>query len=449
MKALDFKSPTRFLNRPYLLFSPFLVLYLVTVAFFNNPDFVGDEQVYVNYAQNILNIFNTTSNFYLGVGPGYPSFLLPFVALKLPVIFLTLLNAILYYFSIVLVYITISRLTNSNIAFWFSIFWGFYINSFEYMLLILPETFTLFLISLFIYLLVKGFEKQVKSNKMLIYSGLILGFLALTKIIFGYVIFVLLFANGILWLLHRSELNYQKSLRVLSIAALITIPYLGFTYHLTGRLFYWGSTAGNNMYWMSTPYEGEYGSWFADPVFKNDTSNQQTTESEIRNRDLVAIKNNSEYIPGTQNFLVINHRRDLEKILKLDLLQQDSALQKLAMRNIRNHPIKFFKNCLANVGRMLFNFPYSYTPQRSGTLLRLPFSGVLVVLLVFSLIPALLNWKRLSYSLRFLILMFVVYFGGSITGSAEARMFTVIVPILLVWISYILVNSVKIKLKFD
>ena len=29
---------------------------------------------------------------------------------------------------------------------------------------------------------------------------------------------------------------------------------------------------------------------------------------------------------------------------------------KMAIRNIRAHPLQFLENCLSNVGRMLFNF---------------------------------------------------------------------------------------------
>jgi hypothetical protein len=37
--------------------------------------------------------------------------------------------------------------------------------------------------------------------------------------------------------------------------------------------------------------------------------------------------------------------------------------------------------------------------------------------------------------------------AGSITGSAETRMFTVIIPILLLWIAFILQKTVKIDWK--
>jgi hypothetical protein len=41
-----------------------------------------------------------------------------------------------------------------------------------------------------------------------------------------------------------------------------------------------------------------------------------------------------------------------------------------------------------------------------------------------------------------------LYLGGSILGSAETRMFTMVVPILLLWVAYILGKTLKVNVKF-
>ncbi len=41
------------------------------------------------------------------------------------------------------------------------------------------------------------------------------------------------------------------------------VPYLLMTYSLTGKPFYWGSSGGLSLYWMSTPYDTEMGDWFS------------------------------------------------------------------------------------------------------------------------------------------------------------------------------------------
>lgn len=47
-----------------------------------------------------------------------------------------------------------------------------------------------------------------------------------------------------------------------------------------------------------------------------------------------------------------------------------------------------------------------------------------------------------------MILMAAVYLGGSTLASAETRMFTMIAPVLLAWIVFVMMKTVKIKLKF-
>jgi len=47
-----------------------------------------------------------------------------------------------------------------------------------------------------------------------------------------------------------------------------------------------------------------------------------------------------------------------------------------------------------------------------------------------------------------MVLFALLYLGGSVFGCAETRMFTVIVPIFLIWIAYIIERTIKISLKF-
>jgi hypothetical protein len=68
---------------------------------------------------------------------------------------------------------------------------------------------------------------------------------------------------------------------------------------------------------------------------------------------------------------------------------------------------------------------------------------------LFCMIPTFKNWKKIPYSIRFLLIFALLYFCGSILGSAETRMFTIIVPILLVWIAYIIQKTVIFKLRFE
>ena len=178
---------------------------------------------------------------------------------------------------------------------------------------------------------------------------------------------------------------------------------------------------------MTSPYEGEYGSWIEYPVSKN-----------VKDR-----------IPGSSDLIELRHQKDFDKIPNDKGTQQDDILKNIAVNNIMSHPVKFIQNCFSNIGRMIFNFPYSYKVQKPGVLLRLPLNGLVVVIALFCLIPTLINWQKIIFPIRFLLFFALVYFGGSILGSAEIRMFTIIVPVLLLWFAFVLSKSVKIKLKFD
>jgi len=122
--------------------------------------------------------------------------------------------------------------------------------------------------------------------------------------------------------------------------------------------------------------------------------------------------------------------------------------RKIAIENIKSNPLKYLDNCISNAGRLLFSFPYSYTIQNNRTLFRLPLNGALVLISLFSLIPTFFNWKRLFFPIKFILFFLFLYLGASVLVSATIRMFTIIVPMLLFWIGYILQRTVKLNLSF-
>jgi len=432
---------------PFLQFAPFLVLYILYVVIKATPESFGDEPRYLSYANHLIQGYYSPSYPYidLGNGPGYPLILTPLVALNLPVLYAKLFNALFYYLSVVFLYKAALQIVSKRFAFIFSLIWAVYPNTFEQMHRVLPEVFASTLIPPFIFCIIKAFKADnfKKAQIYLISAGVLFGYLVLTKPIFGYVLTLMLIMALILWFTSKKKLNYKKTSIILIISFLATAPYLLYTYNLTGKMFYWSSFGGNNLYWMSTPYQGEYGNYYHFPF----------ASSEDR-------------VAGSEKIIKLHHQKDFDELLKnpevrkaniingeiqQDLSNgtvQDDMLKKIAIENIKLHPLKFLQNCFSNAGRMLFNYPASYVLQKPSTLLRLPFNGILLVFVLFSLIPTFINWKNVLYSLRFLLFFAFVYFGGSLLGSAGPRMFTVIVPILLIWIAYIFERTVKINLKF-
>lgn len=412
-------------ENPFLIFLPFLIIYFLIAILFPTTGNMGDEGRYLMYAHNLLNGFFSPPppNIDLGNGPGYPIVLMPFLALHLPLIFITILNAILYYLSIIFLFKSLNLVASRKLSFILSLFWAFYINLYEYIPIIYTETFTVFLISLISFSILKVY-KFPKEKKYTYLSGFLIGYLALTKPIFGYVLTFILIANLILILIRRKNLNYQRSFLIILLALIVTSPYLFYNYSLTKKIYYWGSNGGDNLYWMTTPFEGEYGNWIEYPIISK------------TNR-----------IKGSELFLKENHEKQLEEVFNHPTLITDSLFKKIAIENIETHPQKFLLNCISNIGRIVFNFPYSYKLEKPGTLLRLPFNGFIMVFLVLSIIPAIINWKNINYAVKCLFLFALIYLAGSIFGSAETRMFTMVVPILLIWIAYITQRCIKINLR--
>lgn len=285
------------------------------------------------------------------------------------------------------------------------------------------------------YTLVNAFTLN-KFKKYIVFSGIIIGWIALTKPVFGYVLIVMLWGCILLWLYKRKIVAYKKILLVLLIAFVTTLPYLAFTYSVTGKVLYWSSFGGTSLYWMTSPYEKEYGSWFQDI--------KTGTESQI-----IDSASAIHLVKGYKLNIESDHKKDFEIINRYKGAQQDSVFKSLAVKNIKAYPKKFIQNCISNAGRIVFNFPFSYKLQNPHTLIRLPFNGIIMVLVLFTIFPALRNWRKIDFFMRFLLFFVLIYLGGSLFGSAETRMFTIIIPVLLFWIGYIFERKITVNLKFD
>ena len=154
------------------------------------------------------------------------------------------------------------------------------------------------------------------------------------------------------------------------------------------------------------------------------------------------------FVPGAEDSLRLHHQQDYNETYKYDGVELDDAFKRLAYKNIKSHPIKYLQNCVSNVGRMLFGYPNSYMIQKPGDLVRLPPNGIIAVLSLLCLLPTWRNWRKIDYSIRYLLFVALIYLGGSVLGSAEIRMFSIIAPVILLWIAYIIQKSIRVNLDF-
>jgi hypothetical protein len=419
-------------RNPFLLFLPFLLFYVVFIIIMYSESNIGDEGRYIFFANNLLHGFYSppAPNINLLSGPGYPIILLPFVALHLPKIGLILLNAVFHYLSIIFLFKTLYQFVSYKKTVIFSLFWACYYVAYQNMSRVSTEPFAMLLVILLIFCLSKAFNqtKPKQANTYTGISGFVFGYLALTKVIFAPIIIFMTIGIFFLWVINRKTIIYLKGVFILLIAFATLLPYLAYTYSITNRLMYFG-TGSDNIYWMSTPYEGEYGDW-KGPLTIN------------------PVYNGNYNIPGAGDTLIAHHQKDYEEIYKLKgELEQDDAFKRIAIENIKSNPYKYAQNIFFNFGRMIFHYPFSHAIQRPKPLYVMPLNGILLTFILLSIIPTFINWRKILFPIRFLLFIALLYMGASSLISAETRMFTIIVPILLVWFAFIIQKTLKINIK--
>ena len=420
----------QFLRSPFLVYFPFLLYSIWLIIHYRLPGLHADEIRYVELAKNLIHGYYSPfpNNINLWNGPGYPILLMPFAALHVPVVYAALINALFHYLSLVFLHQALTLIANKKAALLCGLLLAIYPNALSVLPLVYTEALTTFLVSAFIYTVTLYYTK--KKQKHLLAAGLVLGYLTLTKIILGYVIVVCLAVCLGMLLFKRNRKYYTKSATLLLIAFMVTVPYLAYTYYITGKVFYWGNSGGMSLYWMSTPFEREYGDWKV-PSLKN------TQYPYIFKSKETAI------------LLQKNHAKEINFILnKHNPIEQDALFKQIALQNIKAHPLKFATNYYYNVSRMLFNFPYSYAYQDSAIIGNIIRGSLMLWASLLGIILTIYNWHRVIYPVKFVLLVTGVYLLLSGALSAYPRQLDVVVPVLLFWMGYLIANTHFLNLKF-
>jgi hypothetical protein len=268
--------------------------------------------------------------------------------------------------------------------------------------LLVTEPLVVFLVTLWMYLFCLAHDDRTSVRRqvwLIAASSVVFAYLAITKIFFGWVLLASGLGSVVLLITMRAKI-YRRWLVASALALALCGPYLAYTYSVTGRPFYWGTSGGLSLYWMATPFQGELGDWFSLLAMRDDTR------------------------------LAPQHRDVFASIEHLDELQQDDVLRTVAVSNIAQHPGKFLMNWFDNIGRLLLNYPYSFTPFNFKSLgiafLNIPLLG----LGLWSLLCAARSRLALPPALVVVALVAVVGFVGSSLLSAYVRQFVPLVPLL-------------------
>ena len=202
-------GPTK---RSYLQLMPLLILYLAVILLFNFflkdkfninwNSYFGDQRRYLAYAENLMaGGFASEETNYLWSGPGYPLFLVIFRCLRIPLIFAKLSNAFLLFGGICFLFNTLKGYMPEKTALKGAYCLGLYPPFMVELCALLTESLTIFLVGGGIHFLVQSLRH--KKWKYFLAAGLFWGYLALTRIIFGYVIVAVLISCGILGIFNK------------------------------------------------------------------------------------------------------------------------------------------------------------------------------------------------------------------------------------------------------
>jgi 4-amino-4-deoxy-L-arabinose transferase-like glycosyltransferase len=302
----------------------------------------GDEGVYVGLARNITHGFyrDGSSDGPLNMcfpgwktpdlwyGPGFPGLLAPFVALGLPVSVVRLIGPLLLLASVLLFYRLLLLTVSPRSALLGALALGLFVPFYRY----LPFLHSEFLALTLVIAAMIAITHVLRTGSRLatIAAAVALAGVALTRVAYGWVLTLLVVGWLARWLIRRST-SSRRLLVVHALALALCVPWLAYTYAVTGRPFLWATSGSLSLYWMSSPYAVDRGDWHcASDVF--------------------------------QESWLAPHRPFFAAHAQDSPITQDRELEQQARRNIVHHPLKYARNLAENASRILFNFPYSRRP---------------------------------------------------------------------------------------
>ncbi len=402
------------------------LFYLVFIAIVGNSGLEGDETRYVFYAENISNGFYADpDNPSFNNGPGYPALLAPFVALHIPLIFAKLLNGIFVFIGLICFYRCLILLgVRKKSSTTCTVLLGLYPALIKWMPFAITEPVSFMLICAICYYLVLMSQKSNTSWKVWGVIIFLLGFLSLVKVLFAHIYIVAIIVGLLLLFIYRDEVLKKYTLATAG-GLILFLPFVLYTWSLTGKFFLTGTQAGEILYHRATPYEGEYGDWiYSDYIL----------EKKSEGHDLFALDS-----------IVKHHKQFYLEVIDLPHLQRDSAFKATAIANMKAYPKKYLLNTVANVGRLLFSYPHTYQAHSLSTYGYLLPNAFLVVTFFYCLIIWFVSKQKLPISLLYMLGLTFVYLGAMIILGGRVRHFLIAVPPLLVFIAVVVDRCVRIE----
>ncbi len=348
----------------------------------------GDGPRYVEQAINLTNgYFVSPDRLWIANGPGYPLLLSIFVAAEADWFWARLLNPVFIVSAFLFLYLTLCLYLPRRHALFGVLGVACYYPFLLDLGRLMTESLSHMLIALWAYLICLLWKHRKPS--LAIATGVVFGYLCLTKVVFGYLLVIALLSIGTWAAVSRSRQLVMLASSFV-IAMLVCIPYLAYTNSVTGKVFHWADIGAYNLYWMSSPYPGDSGGWH--------------TYSSVAKLDELA-----------------PHRPFLDRLQRTPYQDRSQLLTEKAVEHIKANPVKYFKNWLANVGRTVFNYPIDYATQTLRTYFYIVANSVILYFLIRSVGLVWQHRPKLPPELLLLMASALIVYGGTTLVFANPR----------------------------
>lgn len=402
-------------RRHFALLLPLLALFFALMVVV--PSHEDDEASYVSLAKRITHGYYTTGDNRalldakpgspdLWFGPGLPIVLVPLVAAHSPLWLLRTTGPIFLFLAVLVFYMLVRLRGSPRTALVAAYALGLYVPFWTLLPNVHSETLAILLVVASSYGLARYLQDH--SFRHFALAAVALAWLALTRVAFGWVISAVLVLALAWWAVRRRPLAGHLA-AVYTAALVLCVPWLVYTHARTHRVFVWGNSGSLSLYWMSSPYANDLGDWHQ--------ANRVFSDPRLR-----------------------AHRSFFRGLEGLTLAQQNAKIERRALENIAHHPGKYAKNVAANVSRMLFNAPYSFTRENTKMLVYAVPNALVLGAIVLSLAVFLRRRGSLPPEGVPFLLLGVVAIGLHALLSAYPRMLMPEVPIVL-WFTALAVQE--------
>ncbi len=366
---------------------------------------LGDELSYLGFARHITDGYYAqqgppyVAGAYLWHGPGLPVLLAPLVALHVPVTLTRVLFGPVMLFAAMVVFHRLVRLYLSERGAVIATYaLALYLPFFQVIGAIRVEPLSTLCFTLAAFFMVRAYRG---GRRDAIWAGVALALLALSRVEYGYVLLAALVLSGVWLLRRRRSTAARQSTLALVVALLLCTPWLIYTYSVTKKPFYWGNSGGLSLYWMTAP--GNLGDWHA-PGLAFTTPALASSRPVFNGLHLIS--------PPAQ----------------------DAKLRHLALENIKHHPKHYLTNVVNNIGRLVFNSPYSFTNEKASLMFYALPNGLLISLLAIAAFLAIRVRRRIGPEILPIAAFAVLGFAVHVPVASYARFVVPQVPVA-IWLA--------------